>query len=222
MNRIAIAVAASLSLVAFGCGGGTTSTADTGTATGSDTGGAAQPDTGAAATDDAGTATGADAGTVAGADAGTSRPTLTPTAGTGSLRFYEASSDCNAVVLDVDNSRSYGASDSKTGIKGTVVNVDSSVGKVSVMIWGTVTDGKTYTCDGQKVDGSATIGNTEYIAGKYHYWGASACTVKVIKAGSGKLSLESYGSPMERSSGYDAKGTYTLDVVSNETAVTGL
>ncbi len=36
------------------------------------------------------------------------------------------------------------------------------------------------------------------------------------------LSLESYGSPMTRGSGHDALGTCTLDVVSDQTVVTGL
>ena len=218
---LVVALSLALSLAQAGCGGPTDS-ADAGPVAASDTGGGGEGDTGTTATGDTGTAATGDTGATAGVDAGTTHQPLEATAGTGSVRFYDVSADCNAVVLPIDSGTSNGTSNTVVGIKSAVLSVNSTVGKISVQIYGVITEGKTYTCDGQKVDGSALVTNMELIASKYHYWAGTGCSVKVTKIVGNKLSLETYGVPVIRSSGYDALGTYTIDVVTNQVSVTGL
>lgn len=204
-----------------GCGGTTgPSGADAETVSGDAT---------ASAGGDAGQAAVADTG-IAGADAGAAGNGLNPSEGMIDVAFREVSTDCNAVVLPVSVAGKGTSNPNAKPARSTSLIADSTVGRITATFYGDLTTGKTFTCTSGGADGTVSVQNMELIAGKYHYWAATGCagaTTTLVQIDTtmhldSVVSFTVTGATMAKSSGYDAVGTYTLDMAGNKVNPMGL
>ncbi|MBI5544172.1 MAG: hypothetical protein HY901_09805 [Deltaproteobacteria bacterium] len=216
-----------------GCEGTTQSGADAAVAAsdaGASQGGDAETSSGAdsGASPDGGSGASPDASS-GGTDAATTNP-LNPSDGNIAVAFRDVSADCNAVTLPVTVAGKGSSNPNAKPARATMLIADSTVGRITATFYGDLASGKTFTCASGGADGTVSVSNMELIAGKYHYWGATGCagattTFVKIDAQMHLGSLVSFtvtGATMTKSSGYDAVGTYTIDMAGTKVNPMGL